>query len=445
MVIFSTTYLVMLSATMVILLLGLVLIDFEKIELKKYIILLLIGFIATRVISIIYLYFVAGFSGTNDLNNLFAYQAGQILEGKIPYLDFECHYSPYFPYLLSIPYLFGNQAVSILFLFVIFDLVVLVVGGIYVSSTWAFKHRNKFYWIYSFIPFTWLFISYWNQDEVISSLFLIFSLLLITRDQEQNAAIFMGVGFLVTKFLLLIFFIPLFLLMKRPLRNSLLTMGVIVIGYLPFIAVGANVLMPLTEEVGYPAVGSNPWVILETFGISYPWFLPHVAVIGCLLLLFLIYSVGSRLQHLSPEATIVLFSLVYMLVGKKSFSFYIPFFLVFLIIVFMRLYKTHENRKMISFVFLIYVLSFSLLYQSVIVFKLMHVLTLDWIISLLIYSVATISQVMMIWILVNSTYHAPVFHYWRLNSIIDVLKKQTHEPFLDSALYHPREGLCLER
>ncbi len=426
MAIFSTIYLLMLLSTMLVLILGLALIDFKMLERKKYFIIISLGFIVTRILSILVLYNIAGISGTSDLNNVFGFQANEILQGNIPYIDFESHYSPYFPYLLSLPYLVISKPVSILSIFIFFDLLTLVVGGMYVFETWDLKSKYKFYWIYSFVPLTWPFISFWNQDEVISAFFLTLSMLLIYRNQEHKAAICMGVGFLVTKFLILVFFIPLFLMMKKPIRNGLLTSGLIFLGYLPFIALGADVLLPFTTEAGYHSVGSNLWVILEAFSVSFPWYLPHLVVIICIFSIVLVYITSNRLHHLSPEATIVLFSLVYMIAGKKSFSFYVPIFLVFIIILFMRLYTTFGNQKLVTLIFLTYIVSFSILYQSVVVLNQMQIQTLDWYLTLAIYSIAIISQIVLIWIIVRSQYRQPKFYYWRIDSWIQNRRESSH-------------------
>ncbi len=414
----------MVFGTILILFIGLVSIDFEKIDKKRYYLILAIGFIVTRVLSIVYWFGVAGHHGTGDLNNIFGYQANQVIQGNMPYLDFESHYSPYFPYLISLPYLVYNQPVSVLSLFVVFDFLTLIIGGIYVSETWNIKYKHMYYWIYSYVPLTWVFITFWNQDEVISAFFIILSMLLIHRNQEWKAAIFMGLGFLVTKFLILVFFIPLFLLMKKPIRNGFLTLGLILIGYLPFIALGADVLMPFTAEAGYYPVGANPWVIFDAIGLSIPWYLPHIIVLVCLFTLALLFMTSNRLHYLSPEATIVLFSLVYMLISKKSFSFYVPFFLVFVIIIFMRFYDGLENKNGVTILFVAYLISFSLLYQSVWVFRAMQVLTIDWYIAAVVYTVALVSQILLIWTLLKFQYREHEFYYWRLDLFIKSLLKQ---------------------
>jgi hypothetical protein len=227
----------------------------------------------------------------------------------------------------------------------------------------------------------------------------------------------MAFGYLVTKFLILIFFIPIFLMMKEPIRKGLLTVGLILLGYLPFIVLGADVLMPFTSEVGYRPVGSNPWVMIDALGITYPWYLPHIVLLLGLAALSVLYITSDRLHYLRPESTIVLFSLIYMLFGKKSFSFYIPFFLVFIVILFMRLYAQPEHRKVLVSVFLAYLISFSLLYQSVVVLKMMQVTTIDWLISTSIYIVAVVCQVLLIWIIIRFQNHESDFHYYRIPSL----------------------------
>ncbi|MGQ4912140.1 MAG: hypothetical protein ACP6KW_08220 [Candidatus Thorarchaeota archaeon] len=429
MAMFSTTYILMFAATMVVLVLGVLMISFREIKKRSYYLLLTVSFGVTRILSIVYLYGFAGSAGTSDLTNIFGYQAEQVLGGGIPYLTFESHYSPYFPYLLSLPYALYSQPVSLLSVFVVFDLLTMIVAGLYVRETWSEEASFKFCWIYSFIPFTWLFITYWNQDEVVAAFFIVLSLRFVTRDKEMKAAATIAVGFLLTKFLIAVFFIPLFLVMKKPIRNGLAAIGLVLLGYLPFLIVGANILMPITAEVGYHAVGSNPWVLMEAFGVDFPMQLPHVVVLASLLVLACIYMLSDKLHNLRPEATIVLFSLVYMLMGKKSFSFYVPFFLVFLIIVFMRFCAKNQNRSLLVAGFLAYLVSFSFLYQSVIVFKSMQTLTVDWIIASMVYVVALTSQVLLIWLLVRESQHNSQFHYWRLDSFIkNLISAETHEP-----------------
>ncbi len=62
-------------------------------------------------------YVVAGFATQSDVSTVFWPQAHGVVEGGLPYRDFECFYSPLFPYLIALPVLLWNDPrVLVLFL-----------------------------------------------------------------------------------------------------------------------------------------------------------------------------------------------------------------------------------------------------------------------------------------------------------------------------------------
>ncbi len=430
-------YLGVILPTMLVLVLGGKVLKIKDLKNSHFTILMVVGYVITRFLSIFVLFVILDWGGKWDLTKVFYPQAQEVLKGNTIYIDFESSYSPFFPFLLSLPLLIIDKPISIVFLFLGFDLIVLFVGMRYVESFFEKEYVRIFIWQYIFNPLSWLFLTFWNQDEIVLAAFLILAFFLIRNQKEIEASLLLGIGFLVTKFLIVIFFLPLFLIFSRPIRALIVTTVVIIIGYIPFILMGANILLPITTQVGYNAVGANPWVILEAIGIRFLGIenLISLVVLGTIFCLFFIsyhrsnYRILNLLKgkivllfekipKLDPEALVVLFLLIFMLSSKKSFSFYAQICFVFLILLYVhRMVLKKDNRisnKILSFSSLYYAYTFilSILYYASFYLtargdESYPVLSAYWIVGILVVLTAILCEIFMISIILRNSNETP--------------------------------------
>ncbi len=358
MVIVPLWYFLVIGGSLIIVVVGPRLFRFDRMELRTYHFLLGLAYISTRIAPLAVLY-LTGWTGWYDATHYFYPQASNVLAGQIPYLDFESHYGPYFSYLMALFVLIYNDPRVIPLALIAFDLLTLVVSNRYVRNVFDDHGRKLFLWVYAFIPTLWFFTVRGNQDEILLAFFLTLSVLLVTMNREDAAGICMGIGFLFTKVLIAVFYLPLIALTSRKIRTLFATGLVVIIGYIPFVLVGADVLQPLVAEATSYTNGANIWVLVEIMGIT-TGVVPYL-IAGVVLLfitgVYLASDSQSRYVQLIPERfremarrlsleeRIALYGLLYMTLARKTWMFYLEIFVVFLIITFILIIRDAESRR----------------------------------------------------------------------------------------------------
>ncbi|MFX1415673.1 MAG: hypothetical protein ACFFC0_02625, partial [Promethearchaeota archaeon] len=207
MVIVPPWYFLVIGASLVIIVVGPKILSFDRMETRTYNLLLGLAYIFTRIAPLAVLY-MTGWTGWYDATHYFFPQASNVLAGQIPYLDFESHYGPYFSYLMALFVLVYNDPRVIPLALIAFDFLTLVVSNMYVRKVFDAHGRRLFLWVYAFIPTLWFFTVRGNQDEILLAFFLTLSVLLVTMNREDAAGICMGLGFLFTKVLIAVFYLP---------------------------------------------------------------------------------------------------------------------------------------------------------------------------------------------------------------------------------------------
>jgi hypothetical protein len=386
---------------------------------KSFFLIVTSFYITTRIISSIYLYGVIGYSGTWDLRSYFFVQGDGILNGLLPYRDFPSSASPLFSYLLTLPLLLWNHPLAINILFAVFDLAVLVLGFYYTRDSFGEKKARLFVWQYSLIPVVWLFVVFWNQDEAIMALFLLLSMWCVKKEREDLASVFIAFGFLFTKFLFALFALAPLSMFKNKVRGVLVSIFMIVIGYIPFvILLGSDILQPIFTEAGKAPIGANIWVIPSFFGIELGS-IPEITFVALLVIVLGPFFIPDNLlgffersplknwihslMKLSLEKRFVLISLIFMTFAWKSLSFYIGSFIPIIIIVcFLNREELGLDRKLTEMLYYVYCGALAMLYYGERVLLTEQVFTIDWWIGLtLLFSVVLI-QTLWIWLIIKS-------------------------------------------
>ncbi len=390
----------------------------ETREKKLYFLLIAIFYLLTRVLTSVYLYGFTGYEGTWDLRGYFYVQGDGILHGLLPYRDFPSSFSPPFSYLLALPLLFWNHPLAINILFTLFDLAVLVLGFYYTQNWFGEKKARLFALQYSLIPIIWLFVVFWNQDEAITAIFLLLSMWFVKNDREDLAILAIGLGFLFTKFLFILFALVPLSMFKNKLRGFLLVVLLICIGYVPFILLlGADIFSPIFYEAGMSAIGANIWVIPRFFGVELGS-IPIIAFMICLILVIGPYFIPNKLRpvfergpmktwihsliSLSLEKRFVLLSLIFMTFAWKTLSFYVGSFIPIIIIVcFLNRDELGWDTKITELLYYIYCGALAMLYYGERVLFTGQTFTLDWWIGFVLLLTVIFVQLIWIWSLLK--------------------------------------------
>jgi len=374
-------YLGLVAASFLAMFLGPVILRIDDISEKQFLGWLVLSFFVTTIVSTFMLYGLFGYLGTGDLINVFYPQATSVLQGFVPYRDFPTSYSPGFVYLIALPLLVWNDPLSINMMFVGFDFLALVVGYKYAKRKLSTPDSRLYVWFYVFLPLSWLFIVFWNQDEAIACFFLILSATFVLSRRENLASFTLGLGFFFTKFLFAVWMAPMLALFHKQVRGILVTACTILTGYVPFLLAGVDVLMPVRIEVGSTAIGANLWVIFEAFEINTGLVpsLMTIVVLGALWVLYLLplsmqkragsvfIRISSALHHITNEGWLVVFGLLFLVLSKKSLTFYALSFAPFLLlsqIQLMRGASTRRSRLALQLQFYIMLTLLSVLYYA---------------------------------------------------------------------------------
>lgn len=289
---------------------------------KNFIFLAVTIFIITQVLLYFVLYIEMG-RFTGDLKWYWFTQGHAIIEGKIPYLDFESHYSPLFPYLLGVSYFLINHFSASVLLFMSFAALttIFLYKNLEILSN---RQKEKFTILFLLSPVLWIFTVGLYQDEIIMAFFLTLSLYLWLKDRKKYSIFILGLGVAFTKITFLIF-IPIFLIhSKDKLKHTLILISTFLLTFSPFLFLGADVLQPIKKEISYVS-GPTIWTIMNFFGFSINEFILPIFSIILFYAYFLIYKHKVNI----PEG-IVIAGLLFMIFNTKVIEMYaLPFLPIF--------------------------------------------------------------------------------------------------------------------
>lgn len=243
-----------------------------------------------------------------------------MLEGKIPYKDFESSYSPLFPYLLGFSYMLVPQFSAAVLLFMSFAALTTVF--LYKTLNVLYpQHKEKITLLFLLSPMLWVFSIGLYQDEMVSAFFLILSFYLWITGRKDYSMLVLGLGFAFTKIIFLIF-IPVFLLNSRnKFRHIAILSLILFLIFIPFVILGADILQPIKDEAGF-IQGPTIWSVMNFFGINLVKFiLPLFSII-----LFSSYFLIHKF-NISVLDGVLLVSLLFMLFSSKTIEFYASIFI----------------------------------------------------------------------------------------------------------------------
>lgn len=313
--------------------------NFEEFYKKNFVILAILIFIVTQVLLYYFLYVQIG-RFTGDFKDWWFTGGHAVLDGKIPYKDFDTRHSPLFAYLLGASYLIIGHYSAPILLFMFFSVLttVLLYKTLEITSP---QQKEKLSILFLSSPILWVFTVVLYQDEIISSFFLISAVFLWLSNKKHYSILLMGLGLAFTKIIFLIFIIPFLINSDSKFRHGIILAAVILITFLPFSVIGADVFHPIKTEM-LSIQGPVIWTVMNFFGLNFSEYAFFIFIVALLITYFLIYYYKIKLLD-----SIILTGLIFMLFFSKPIEFYtlifIPIFFLFIA------NKTAVERKLFYF------------------------------------------------------------------------------------------------
>lgn len=300
-----------------------------KINEKKVKVLLFLILIFSRLLLFFSVFVIMGFEPQSDLPAFYYPQAKNVLNGLLPYKDFISSYSPFFPYFTSIPILMYDSVKSIVLFSIIIELMSVLIWYSLAIENFNEHKSNLILLIYTLNPLSIINVAINGQNQIWISLFIGLTYYLLLRKHYYLAGVSFASGFLITKFLFLIFLLPILFFLRNKKRFLL---GLILTLIIPFIVLAyyrVDFLIPVKIESQAFSSGN----IIYLFTIFSSSLVSHSLVLNLFLLTiilaFLIYikkNIHNKSTFLSDiPITIIISCLVFvllMLFSKKSFTNY---------------------------------------------------------------------------------------------------------------------------
>jgi hypothetical protein len=168
------------------------------------------AFFIFRILPFVLIYLVFQYEARSDVK-MFYDSALKAFQGGFVYRDFPSAYSPLFPYLTAIPLFFVGSAKSILLEMILLE------GLILWGSLMFFHHRDgkSLLLIYLLLPSSFVFSVLGGQEDLLMWGVVVAVLVIY----QKNASFFwvgigLGIGLLLTKFLLILIFPAIFIYTK---------------------------------------------------------------------------------------------------------------------------------------------------------------------------------------------------------------------------------------
>jgi hypothetical protein len=304
---------------------------------------LIVGTVMVKFAAAVAIYAApSGLGSTSDAGLFYIDQARHVLAGEMPYRDFDSSYSFLFPVILAPAVAIWNSIGAVVLVMTVMETVML---WLYLRASPGAgsptAYRTAF--LYSVSPISTYWCALTGYNGSIIALFAMASLLLADRRRNIGAATTAVVGFLLSKLLMALTF-PAVICFER--RGSIVR-GAVLIGLWaatiggPFLA-GINTLQPIAREMANITAG-NLWFLLSPFVSEEtrrtPWWnvAPLVTFACVFTALFVPYARAViRARDGAPRfdaaaAFLAATNLLFMIVSKKAFGFYVLMFLPFVL------------------------------------------------------------------------------------------------------------------
>ncbi len=274
----------------------------------------------------------------SDANHFYLTQTLSFLNGNLPYRDYQSSYSLLFPVLLA-PFVKLWPSVSV---------VVLLMAGLDVLLLWLYVQRGRVHhdplrwqvaYLYTFSPIIVYWTTLTGYNSVIIALAGFLGLTLAERGWYIRSGIAAAFGFLFSKLLMVLLWpAAIFLTLSGWWKRAaplVVLMGVLGVLYLS----GLNILQPIQGELSDHTSGNLIFLLIVLFpGLAETvwWNVLPIALFG--LFFLLLFGGYLRIVQNYPEqsfdnaaAFVAITCLLFMIVSKKAYPFYLPMLALYLI------------------------------------------------------------------------------------------------------------------
>ncbi len=264
-------------------------------------------------------------------------QVQKVLAGKIPYIDFQTSYSIFFPFFFAPFVAIWHSVGAIVFVMVVIESLMMAL-----YLWFGYKSGISIRWhvafLYTFCPISvyWIMTGY---NSIIIAFIALTALVLAEYNKDYFSGIIMAFGFLITKFLIVLTLPAVIFIRNKNLLKRILPLLLLTLILLVLMITGIDFLYPLKHEATRSTNG-NLFFLISTVipGIrdSILWnILPVIIFAAAIIPMFIIfvktinenpdYSFDISLAFIS--VTILLF----MIISKKTYPFYLQMSLLFII------------------------------------------------------------------------------------------------------------------
>ncbi len=232
---------------------------------------LAIGWLLFRLLPFVAVYLLAGFAPTSDVNGFWD-EGSKASMGQVVYRDFWSPYSPLYAYYLGLWLKFWYDPRMIVLMMTVMDALALWVSWYFYRSRLPnadFLFKALLYYL---LPGSLVLCVVGAQEDVWMWLFVVLAYLLRQRTGRVEVyALMLALGLLLTKAILVLIFVPLFLLEKEKIR-FVITMAVVG-------AVSLAILYPLVGwEFTQPLDEAKTLRAPNILSVLNPWFFNQIGV-----------------------------------------------------------------------------------------------------------------------------------------------------------------------
>ena len=276
---------------------------------------------------------------SSDVNNYYYPGVQKIIDGEIPYRDFDTRYSLFFLPLFILPVLIWNSLGAI-----VLTMIAIEAGMILIYLRWQKKDNIRGYraaFLYLFSPVSFYWVAVVGYNSVIIAFFILLAFIAAEKNKPYLAGIAAAGSFLFCKFIALMAWPGIAFYTLRDWFKRSVPMALAVILPFSLLIFKIDFLHPLKMELGN-TTGGNVWFLLSALipGFQHGFIfnqVPYPLIMAVFLVVFTLYLNRIRNDDNRGEdntirsmAFITMIFFIFMTLSIKSFQMYLPMILIFL-------------------------------------------------------------------------------------------------------------------